>query len=110
MSLGAKIKKLRELKKLNRSELADIIGLSHVMVGRYERDEAAPSVDVAKKIADVFQVSLDYLVGEGKYTKIDQPTLKRLEEIQSMPLELRDKMWFFIDTVIRDFKTKQTYS
>ena len=37
--------------------------ISSVMIGKYERNEAVPSIDVAKKIADAFGVSLDYLVG-----------------------------------------------
>jgi len=35
------------------------------MIGKYERGEAVPSIEAAKKIADAFEVSLDYLVGEG---------------------------------------------
>jgi len=30
-------------------------------LGKYERDDAIPSIEVAKKIADAFEVSLDYL-------------------------------------------------
>jgi len=110
MTFGKKIKELRESKDWNRTELAEQVGISHVMVGRYERDETAPSIDVAKKIAELFEVSLDYLVGDGKSSHFDKSTLKRLEEIQDMPSDVKEKMWFFIDTVIRDFKTKQTYS
>jgi len=57
-----------------------------------------------------FRISLDFLVGDVQNTFFDLLTLKRIEEIQNMPHDLRDKMWFFIDTVIRDFKTKQTYA
>lgn len=110
MNFGEKIKKLREIKGWNRSELAEQIGISHVMVGRYERDETAPSIDVAKKIAELFDVSLDYLVGSGQTIAFDKGTLRRLEDIQNMPNDVKEKMWFFIDTVIRDVKTKQTYS
>ena len=110
MSFGNKLKEIRESKGLNRTELAEKIDISHVMVGRYERDETVPSIDVAKKIADILGVSLDFLVGDSQNASFDVNTIKRIEEIQNMPNELRDKMWFFIDTVIRDFKTKQTYS
>jgi len=39
------------------------------MVGKYERGDASPSIEVAKKIADALEVSLDYLVGEGVNSK-----------------------------------------
>ena len=110
MSFGKKIKELRESKGWNRSELADNIGISHVMVGRYERDETAPSVEVAKKMADALDTSIDYLVGDGTKSSFNKKTLKRLEDIEDMPPTMKDKMWFFIDMAIRDFKTKQNYS
>lgn len=43
--------------------LAGKTGISQVMVGKYERGDAVPSMEVGKKIADAFEVSLDYLVG-----------------------------------------------
>ncbi len=36
------------------------------MIGKYERGDAVPSIEAAKKIADAIQVSLDYLAGKGK--------------------------------------------
>lgn len=110
MTFGKKVKELREEQNWNRTELAEKIGVSHVMVGRYERDETAPSIEVARKMANVLGTSIDYLVGQGVHPTFDKKTLQRLAEIQEMPNNLKEKMWFFIDTVIRDFKTKQTYS
>ncbi len=43
--------------------MANNSGVSRVMIGKYERGEAVPSIGAAKKIADAFEVSLDYLVG-----------------------------------------------
>lgn len=80
------------------------------MVGKYERSEAIPSIEAAKKIADTLEVSLDYLVGEGQNHKFDKKTLKRLQDIQELSPEIKEKMFFFIDTVLRDFKTKQAYT
>ena len=45
--------------------------ISHSIIGKYERGEPVPSIEVAKKIADALGVSLDYLVGEGVYSKFD---------------------------------------
>jgi transcriptional regulator with XRE-family HTH domain len=43
-----------------------------VRINKYERGEAVPSIEAAKKIADAFEVSLDYLVGEGINSKFDK--------------------------------------
>ena len=48
------------------------------MIGKYECDGAVPSIDAAKKIADVFEISLDYLAGEEQAASFDKKTLKRL--------------------------------
>jgi transcriptional regulator with XRE-family HTH domain len=80
------------------------------MIGKYERGEAAPSIDAAKKIADAFEASLDYLVEEGMNASFDKKTLKRLQDIHKLDKDVQDKLFFFIDTVIRDNKARKAYA
>jgi transcriptional regulator with XRE-family HTH domain len=54
----------KNCKKLSQSDLGKAVGTSGDIIGRYERDEVKPSIEVAIKIADALQVSLDYLVGK----------------------------------------------
>jgi hypothetical protein len=54
-------------------------------------------------------VSLDYLVGEGINSKFDKKTLKRLNDIEKLDSDTKDKLFFFIDTVLRDQKARQAY-
>jgi transcriptional regulator with XRE-family HTH domain len=56
------------------------------IIGRYERDEVTPSVEVASKLADALDVSLDYLSGKTD-TELDSATLGRIREISVMPEE-----------------------
>jgi len=56
---------LREEKKLKQKELAKILGLSDRAVGNYEADNRFPSQDILFKIADFFDVSIDYLLGRS---------------------------------------------
>lgn len=61
-------KRLRELRmrrRICRSTLSELCGLSKNMVGRYERGEIIPSIEAAAQLADFFGVSLDYLCGVG---------------------------------------------
>ena len=78
--------------------------MSREMISKYERGLAIPSVDAAKKIADAFSVSLDYLVGEGINATFDKKTLKRLQEIENMRPDFRIHLFSVIDSVIRDYK------
>lgn len=80
------------------------------MRARYERDDAAPSIEVAKKIADAFEVSLNLLVGEGQNSAFDKNTLKLIQDIESLDPQVKEKLLFLANAVIRDAKTRQAYS
>lgn len=109
MKVGKVIADLRKEKAWSQADLANKTGISQVMVGKYERGDATPSLEVAKKIADAFKVSLDYLAGEGKNASFDQEMIKRLENIEELPQEEKDRIFYFIDLVVRDHKTSKAY-
>ncbi len=104
------ISNLRKQKSWSQTDLANESKVSREMISKYERGVAIPSVDGAKKIADAFGVSLDYLVGEGVNASFDKKTLKRLQEIESMKPDFKEHLFSIIDSVIRDYKTQQAYS
>lgn len=65
-----RLKELRNQKGLTTSELANIIGCSNPTITHYERGEREPSLSTLIKLADYFQVSVDYLIGhDTKITK-----------------------------------------
>ena len=64
------------------------------MIGKYERDEAMPSIEAAKKIADAFGVSLDLLVGEGINSSFDKKTLKRMQDLELLEDEILPSMLY----------------
>ncbi len=78
------------------------------MIGRYEREEMKPSIDTANKLAEFLEVSLDYLTGNTD-TLLDTNTLNRILEVQQLPDDVKDKLFYFIDMTIRDYKAKQAY-
>ena len=109
METGRIIANLREQRNWSQTDLAENSGVSRVMIGKYERGEAVPSIEAAKKIADAFDVSLDYLVGIGINSKFDKRTLKRLQELEDLDEEKKKILLDLIDTYIRDFKASQAY-
>jgi len=62
ISTGKQIQDLRKQNNLNQSQLADKIGVSLTQLQRYENKGVQPPADVLKKLADTFNVSIDYLV------------------------------------------------
>jgi transcriptional regulator with XRE-family HTH domain len=56
---------------MTQEDLAKILKVSRATVGRYETDERFPDKDILKKIADFFDVSVDYLLGRTDKRNID---------------------------------------
>ncbi len=70
------------------------------MIGKYERGEAVPSIEAAKKIADAFEVSLDYLVGEGINSKFDKKTVGRLQDIEKLEVKEKEHVFAMLDAFL----------
>lgn len=94
---------MKKAKKLSQDDLGKKVGTSGDITGRYERDEVIPSVEVASKLADVLDVSLDYL-SEKTDTLLDSATLGRIMEISVMPESDQKQVFLVLDALIRDYK------
>ena len=110
MTLGDKITELRKQKGCSQNELAKNIEASREAIGKYERNEAVPSVETAKKIADIFNVTLDYLVDETAVSSFDKQTVIRIKSIEKLNPEDKSHLFAVLDAFLRDVKTKQAYS
>lgn len=110
MNLAERITGLRKQKDMSQTDLAKATGVSREIIGRYERGEATPSIEVAKKIADTFAVSLDYLVGEGINASFDKKSLSRLQDIEKLDADTKEKIYFVIDNIIQNAKAKKAFA
>ncbi len=61
-----RLKDLREDHDLKQSDVAKILNISQVSYGRYELGISEPTIESLIKLADFYNVSLDYLVGRSK--------------------------------------------
>ncbi len=68
-----------------------------------------PSIDTANKLAEFLEVSLDYLTGNTDVL-LDTNTLNRILEVQQLPDDVKDKLFYFIDMTVRDYKAKKAYN
>lgn len=64
--IGKTIKFYREVKHLSQSKLAEQIGVSQRNVSYYESGDHIPPADVLKKLAAIFNITIDQLVGTKK--------------------------------------------
>ena len=105
MNLGSKIATLRKQKGLSRDELGKTVGTSGAVMGRYEREEITPSVEIAKKVAEALEVSLDYLVGSTDLL-FDKNMVNRIEEASKLPEKEKQLVFEFLDAFLTKVKLK----
>ncbi len=110
MTFGERIISLRKKLKWSQDELAKKVGISAPIIGRYERNEIKPSIETAKNIADSLGFTLDYMLGDSNSAVLNKDLLKRLEDIESLTKEDKDKIYYFIDMAVRDAKARQAYA
>jgi len=109
LNIGERITQLRKQQNLSQEELAKKVGVSRTIVGNYERNENTPSTEVIIKLAKVFNVSVDYLIGEGQLSNLDKDVLRRIEDIENLDDDTKKHLFFLIDNVIQNYKTKRAF-
>jgi transcriptional regulator with XRE-family HTH domain len=107
MLLSEKIKEFRKKKNLSQTELGNLIGVHYSHVGKYESNQQIPSTETLKKLASVFEVSVDYLLNDDadnvvKVSFNDEELLRDFKAIEEMPEN--DKM--VIKELINAFMVK----
>ncbi len=109
MSFASRLTALRKEKKIAQNELAKTVGIHPNVLGRYEREEAKPSIDMAVKLANALNVSVDYLVGKTDI-ELDDSILNKVIDIQKLPNEDKQHIMYSLDALIQHAKTKLAYS
>lgn len=109
LNIGERITQLRKQQNLSQDELARKAEVSRTIIGNYERNANTPSIEVLLKLAKVFNVTVDYLIGEGQLSAFDKDLLKRIEDIEKLDAETKQHLFFLIDNVIQNYKTKKAF-
>ena len=74
MSFAKKMIELRKQQGLSQQDLADRLGVSRQAISRWETGAVQPLADSVKSLAQVFQVSTDYLLNDDLDTPTPPPT------------------------------------
>lgn len=111
-TFGKRLRTCREAKNLSQQDVAAKLKTSYTVIGKYERDEMIPSVEVAKKLAKLLDTTVGYLLGETEEVNIlkDPSMLKRLNEINSLPDEEKKSIFLTVDAFLRDAKVRKAYA
>ncbi|MGG3879613.1 helix-turn-helix domain-containing protein [Bacillus smithii] len=65
-----RLKSLRLSKKLSQQDMANLLGITRQAYGRYESGLSEPDIENLRKLANFFDVSIDYLLDGQEYKKV----------------------------------------
>jgi transcriptional regulator with XRE-family HTH domain len=111
-TFGKRLRECREAKKLSQQDLAGQMKTSYTVIGKYERDEMLPSIEVAKTLAKLVGTTVGYLLGESKEMNAlkDPQMLKRLNEISELTEDDRHCILYTIDGLLQNVKARKAFA
>ncbi len=100
-AIAKNLSELRKLKNMTQADLAEKLNYSDKAVSKWERAESVPDVAVLKAIADMFGVTIDYLITEehDDPTIIKKKTSRRKMRNRSLITGISILLVWFIATV-----------
>ena len=99
MKIGEGMVRLGKDKGMSIKVFGKKVGTSGDVIGRYERGDISPSVEVVIKIADALEVSVDCLIGKTD-VEMDKDIKKRILEVSKFNDEDRASLYSVIDAFI----------
>lgn len=107
MGFATRLRKTREARGLTQRELGERIKMEPTQVTRYERGQFLPNAETLVSIAQVLQISVDFLltgetdgVGLQELAITDVPLLERFRDAQKLSKRDREAVLLLIDSVL----------
>ncbi|PLX47443.1 MAG: transcriptional regulator [Desulfobulbaceae bacterium] len=105
MTISERIRQLRQEQHWTQAELAERLGIHQKQVSAYERGVNLPSTDILIRLAEAFDVTLDYLAFEpqGRPAKLnvqDRELLRRFEMVDTLCKKEKELAKEILDLVI----------
>ena len=110
MALGERIRQLRAERGWSQDELAAQVGSDARGISRYETGRITPSLDAVLRIAETFNVSLDYLAVDGsprRPFRVEDPGLvEHLAQAAELNTEDRTALLNVLDALLTKTRIK----
>jgi len=112
MAISDRIRQLRQERRWTQAELGQRIGVHQKQVSSYERGVNVPSTEVLIKLAEIFDVTLDFLAFEakGQPAKLniqDRELLRRFEAVDGLTDEEKTLAKEMLDLLILKHRFRQ---
>lgn len=109
MSIGEKIKHLRESHNMTQAEFASVIGVSDKAVSSWEKDASTPRMGVIERISQNFHVTKSYIVDDLDIASVVGPLsgekeLRLLDTFRQLNPVGQDKVLAYADDLLSSGK------
>ena len=88
---------------MSQDEVGKLVWVHGAVIGRYERDEVKPSIEMATQLAEALEVSLDYLVGATDIL-LEKSIVNRVLDIQKLKENDKQHVFALLDAFIKQTK------
>lgn len=115
--LPERLRQLREEKEWTQEQLGEILNVSGATVNRYEKGLRNPAPETLIKLAEIFNISLDYLLGRINFRQPDQAAEmpqkyhRNSEQISDMeeqlPDEARKELAYLKEYIIKKYRDRR---
>lgn len=103
MEFNERLKNLRNERKIQQKDLASVLNYGATAISNYESGRNEPSISDLRKIAEFFNVSMDYLLCvndvRNPYLKRDYP--ENFDHLKTLYSSLDDKNKFLADEMLQ---------
>lgn len=102
--VGERLKAAREKKNLKQNRVAMMLGVHNSTLAKYESGEREPDAEVINKLAELYEVSTDWILGNKVRIINDQTKNEALEIYSRLPQEEKK----LIDDMIKALEKKRS--
>jgi transcriptional regulator with XRE-family HTH domain len=105
MTLGKRIKQLRQQRGWSQTQLSKKLNVHQKQISGYERGIHSPSIELLVRMAELFNVSLDYIAFDNREEKniipiADRELMQAVQHIDQLSAEDRDTIKAVLNTFI----------
>ena len=109
ITFGKRLTEVRKDKKMSQDEVGKLVGVHGAVIGRYEREEVKPSIEMATQLAEVLEISLDYLVGSTDVL-LEKSIVSKILDIQKLKENDRQHVFALLDAFLKQTKLQSDES
>jgi len=112
MAIGERIKELRVQKKLTQTDLAKLVKLTYIQIGRYEANKSNPSADVLQRLAHALDTKNELIMKGTEDEAVaaqlsDKELLKQYKQVEQLNQEDKHLVKTFIDAFLTKRQLQQ---